>query len=440
MPDYTSEGRRYGFLTRGIHILRSSNLSNLILIVISTTLAVIVVEIGYRFYLVTSMPDRFVSSGTTGDHPSLWYYQHSPYHYSEAFGYEYVPGVYNGGVIDNGKVTTCFSNLMNINERGNVARIRGSYEDAEIRVLVFGDSFGVSSRPGPQWPEFLQDYLSERSGSNVHVVNFSRDGYGILQMFDLAASKIVEWEPDVVVIAFITPDLTRGRFWRGKVVIDGRERIMTSVIPDSNFSWDSAGDVYLMNSGASDEWCQQALSTQRADDPIVVSLEETLLIGRQRSSHLANAYSTTQSFVIDLIFRGGPFFSTVAAAPPSIWPQHDLWSFDEDAYMRRNVRQIKSASTHAVLFHLAHYPELKQLDEFASADERSMSLIDSLVTLTGEPILETLEHAKSIGDVNDMVINSRSDTHPSTEGARFYADAVATALLHSGKLTRISAQ
>jgi hypothetical protein len=428
--------------------LRSSNLSNLILIIISTALALIMVEIGYRFYLVTSMPDRFVSSGTTGDHPSLWYYQHSPYRYSEEFGYEYVPGVHNGGAIDNGKVTKCFSALMNINERGNVARIRGSYEDAEIRVLVFGDSFGVSGRAGPQWPEFLQDYLSERSGRNVHVVNFSRDGYGILQMFDLAASKIIEWKPDVAIFAFITPDLTRGRFWRGKALLDGRERIMTSVIPDSNFSWGTAGDVYLMNSSASDEWCQQALSTQRADDPIVVSLEQTLLIGRQRSSHLANAYSTSQSFVIDLIYRGEPFFSTVAAAPPSIWPQHNLQSFDEDAAMRRNVQQIKSASTHVVLFHLAHYPELKQLhypelkqlDEFASADERSMSLIDSLVKLTGKPVIGTLEHAKSIGDVNDMVIHPRSDTHPSIEGSRFYADAVATALLHSGELTRIWAQ
>ena len=420
--------------------MRSSNLPNLILIIISIALALIVVEIGYRFYLVTSMPDRFVSSETTGDHPSLWYYQHSPYRYSKEFGYEYVPGVHNGGAINNGKVTSCFSSIMNINERGNMAQIRGSYENAKIRVLVFGDSFGVSGRTGPQWPEFLQDYLGERSGRNVHVVNYSRDGYGILQMFDLAASKITEWKPDIVVFAFITSDLTRGRFWRGKAILDGRERIMTSVTQDSNFSWDTAGDSYLMNSSASDEWCQQSLSAQRADDPIVVSLEQTLLIGRQRSSYLSNPYSTSQSFVIDLILRGEPFFSTVATAPPSIWPKHDLWSFDEDVDMLRNVQQIKSASTNLMLFHLARYPELKKFDEFASADERGMSLIDSLVALTGEPVYETLKYSKSIGDVDDMVINPRSDIHPSVEGSRFYADAVATALLHSGKLTQKSAQ
>jgi hypothetical protein len=210
--------------------LRSSNLVNLILIVISVTLTLIVVEIGYRFHLVTSMPDQFVSSDTIGGHPSLWYYQHSPYRYSEEFGYEYVPGMHNGGAINNGKVTSCFNSIMNINERGNVARIRGSYEDAEIRVLVFGDSFGVSGRDGPQWPEFLQDYLSEQSGRNVHVMNFSRDGYGILQMFDLAVSKIDKWKPDIAVFAFITSDLKRARFWRGKAILDGRDRIMTSII------------------------------------------------------------------------------------------------------------------------------------------------------------------------------------------------------------------
>jgi hypothetical protein len=193
-----------------------------------------------------------------------------------------------------------------------------------------------------------------------------------------------------------------------------------------------------MNSSASDEWCQQALSTQRADDPIIMSLEETLLIGRKRSSHLANAYSTTQSFVFDLIFREGPFYSTLAAAPPSIWPKHDLWSFSEDARMRQNVQQIKSTTADLMLFHLARYPELLKRDEFASADKRSKSLIDSLVTLTEKPVYKTLEHAKNFGDVKKLVNHYPSDIHPSIEGSKLYADAVSTALLNSGKITRKS--
>ena len=411
-------------------------LSNLMLIVISSLLGLMVVEIGYRSYLFSTMPDRFISSATTGDETSLWYYQTSPYRYSEQFGYEYVPGLHNGGAIGNGKVTACYSSLMNINERGNVGSIRGSYEDADLRVLVFGDSFGVSGRPGPQWPEFLQDYLTERLGRDVHVVNFSRDGYGILQMFDLAADKITEWKPDLVIIAFITHDLARDRFWRGQVMLDGHERIMTSITPDPNFDWSTAGDVYLMNSDASDAWCQQALSRQDPSDPIAVSLVDTLQEGRRRASHLANAFSVTQSFVVDMIFRGEPFYSTTTTAPAYIWPQHDLWSFDEDAGMRRNVRLIQSTSIPVVLFHLAHYVELKNDDEYAAADERDLSLANSLYTITGRRISETLENAVVPGELNDLVINHSSDFHPSVAGAKFYADAVANELLRSGTLTR----
>jgi hypothetical protein len=237
-------------------------------------------------------------------------------------------------------------------------------------------------------------------------------------------------------MAFITHDLARDRFWRAKVMLDGRERIMTSTTPDPNFDWSTAGDVYLMNSAASHAWCQHALSRQDPSDPIAVSLVDTLQEGRRRASHLANAFSVTQSFVVDLMFRGEPFYSTTTTAPAYIWPQHALWSFDEDAGMRRNVRLIQSTSTPLVLFHLAHHVELKNGDEYAAADERDLSLAHSLYTLTGTRISETLENAVVVGELNDLVIDHRSDLHPSVAGAKFYAEAVANELLRSGTLTR----
>jgi len=74
---------------------------------------------------------------------------------------------------------------------------------------VFGDSWAAFQQENRNWPLFLQDVLEARLGKKVHVVNFGRDGYGILQMFDLAATKIVEWKPDLVLFTFITDDLSR---------------------------------------------------------------------------------------------------------------------------------------------------------------------------------------------------------------------------------------
>ena len=95
----------------------------------------------------------------------------------------------------------------------NIGPIEGTYEDAEFRVLVLGDSWSAFTNRTSPGLIFLKD-LEELLGVNVEVVNFSRDGYGILQMFDLAADVIDVWEPDLTVFAFITNDLARVRTWR----------------------------------------------------------------------------------------------------------------------------------------------------------------------------------------------------------------------------------
>ena len=143
------------------------------------------------------------------------------------------------------------------------------------------------------WPNYLQDMLEEETGASVHVVNFGRDAYGVLQMFDLASAKIAEWRPDLAVIAFITDDLTRDRFWRTTTILDGRERIMTSMIPAQNQDWDIATDAYLLQSDATSEWCHHALDSGAVDDPIVLELEEVLRAGRRHSTLLADPFNPT---------------------------------------------------------------------------------------------------------------------------------------------------
>jgi len=196
--------------------------AHVLLVVVGCIFGFLLTEGTYRLYLYQTQPSRFL-----GDR-NLWYFQDSPFRYSEEFGFEYIPGKYVGGAVYEGKVTQCWDPMLPwvINERGNMGRIKGSYEHADLKILVFGDSVTAWARESPNgalmsWPDYLQDILEERLKKSVHVVNFARDGYGILQMFDLAAVKVPEWRPDIVIIAFITDDFTRDRFWRMITVLDG---------------------------------------------------------------------------------------------------------------------------------------------------------------------------------------------------------------------------
>jgi len=393
-------------------------------------------EAGYRLYLHRTQPWWFL------DTEGLWYFEKSPFRYSEAFGYEYVPGTYHAGAAYDGRITACWDPIWDfaINALGNSGRIKGSYAEAELRILVFGDSFTQRPRPSPEgepmtWPDFLQDLLEAELGRSVHVVNFGRDGYGVLQMFDLAAVKVREWRPDLAILAFITDDLTRDRFWRITTVLDGRERILVSSVPDPHPSRESATDAFLVDSRATSAWCHRLLASQARGDPVLRDLEETLLEGRRRSTHLSDPWTLSQSFALDAILHGRAFHSTLARAGPSLKPVHGLADFAEDPRLVAAVESLRASGTRFVLLHLASYSELAAGEEYSGRPEelaRDRALITSLERVTGWTVRGTLAHLPApLGEIENLEavpVDAVRDPHPSLRGHRFYAEVAAAAL------------
>ena len=176
-------------------------------------------EVAYRGWLYRGLQNLF------------GVYDKSLWEFDQRFGYVYPPGrTVHLTVLNGGKVVSC-RQLPPINAEGNVGDIKGDYASADLKVAVFGDSFTATQDNGVTWPNILQDRLTERLHRKVNVVNFGRDGYSLLQMFDLAAAKVPEWKPDLVMIAFVTDDLDRARFWRTAIEADGEERVLTTIDP-----------------------------------------------------------------------------------------------------------------------------------------------------------------------------------------------------------------
>lgn len=384
--------------------------------------------------LYKAEPHRFGPIFESQAHPSFYYFQDSPFRYSEEFGYEYVPGTTSGGYIYEGRVLDCYDEFWVTNERGNPGPIKGSYEDSDIKVLAFGDSFTQQGA----WPTYLQEILEEELQRSVHVVNFGRDAYGILQMFDLAAAKVPEWKPDLVVVAFITDGLTRDRFWRTKTVLDGYERIMVSLQPDPNPDWTTGADLYVMHSEATQDWCHSLHESQVIGDPIVTQLEATVRKGRQVSRKLANVLSLTQAFVFDHVWQGDAFHTSSTRILPARNPRHKLESFDSDDRTVGNIKTLAATGVPVMVVHLATYPDLKAGKEYRgrkSRLERRMRLVGSIEALTGRPVYETLDHAEvDPGKLKSMVKDYPKNLHPNGRGVRFYGRMIATALKRNGYL------
>lgn len=411
--------------------------ANLLLALVASLLGLVLTEVGYRAYLYLSKPDRFKSDR------NLWYFQTSPYRFNAQFGYDYVPGSYSGGAAYDGKVIACWDRMeeWEVNALGTAGRLKGSYPEARLKVLVFGDSFTQRARVAPNgdymtWPNYLQDFLERDLGVPVNVINFGRDAYGILQMFDLAAAKVGEWKPDLAIITFITDDITRGRFWRTTTEFDGRLRIMTSLVPDSSPGWSTATDAYLLEPKATSAWCHATMESGKADDPIVRDLEKALQTGRRHSTVLADPFSLSQSFVLDRVLHGDAFHSTYSSARPSQLPRHRLQDFAQDERTKANVEGLRALGIPVVVIHLATYSEIVKSVEYGTSRGGDTALVKSLERLLGVPVRKSLDHLRESIPGLDSLPKSAKDEHPSLWGHRFYAETVLEILNRTGTLER----
>ncbi len=398
-------------------------LATLVLVLFGILTGAALTEGLYRAYLYRTARARFVRR-VPG---SLAVYDRPFWVYDERFGYVYPAGekVHVTSISD-GRVVSC-GYWTDFNAEGNIGKIVGDYATAALRVLVFGDSFTATVHDGVTWPLVLQERLTRRLGREAHVVNFARDGYGVLQMFDLAAAKIPEWKPDLVVFSFITNDLERIRFWRTVTKVNGRWRYLVSPRatpdPDPLISYDTA----LYHPDATAAWCRSRKGRTGADRvlrDVEAVYQRGVSVGERRA---ANAFTLRHSYVLARLRRGDPF-----AGVPGMFsfPQVPYDDYADDARFVKSVRAVESTGVPYALVHLAFYPELKAGREYIT-NYREARLLASLARLTEKEILETRGHIRLPIEDPERLIQSPSNYHPSRAGLELYADAVAEIVIRN---------
>lgn len=343
------------------------------------------------------------------------------------FGYSYVANKSNNGVlVRNGYPVMCTQ--ATINELGNTNRIKGSYEDATLKILVFGDSFTANtSLNGITWPDLLQDELEAKLNQDVHVINFGRGAYGILQMFDLARTKVEEFKPDLVIFAFITSDLVRARFWRTVNFINGEKRDFVMTEPSEEADLKKSIDATVVNSLITREWCENMLVAMDKEDALLKALNEEFIQRRKEHYDPVELNSLSTSFLFNRIAYNDPFRGFI----PSLIPRFSEHSYANDSRFVENVNYLNQSDIPYYIIHLPTYEDLRAGQyEFG---EQEKSLLESFQEVTGKPIINFMEYDANhdhhhLVDIEKLFM-SPYDRHPSLQGIRFYAEVVSEILI-----------
>ena len=343
------------------------------------------------------------------------------------FGYSYVANKSNNKVlVHNGYPVMCTQ--ATINELGNTNRIKGNYEDATVKILVFGDSFTANTDlHGITWPDLFQDELEAKLHEDVNVINFGRGAYGILQMFDLARTKVEELKPDLVIFAFITSDLVRARFWRTVNFVNGEKRDFVMPEPSEEADLKTSIDSTLVNPMITREWCEDMLVALDKDDPLLKALNEEFIQRRREHYDPVEFNSLSTSFIFNRIVYKDPFHGFLPFLIPRFWEN----SYAADSRFIENVNYLNQSKIPYYIIHLPTYEDLKAGEYELS--EQEQSLLESFQEVTGKQIIDFMEYApehdsNKLEDLEKLFM-SPYDLHPSLQGIRFYAEVVSEMLI-----------
>jgi len=383
------------------------------LVALGVLLSLAIAEIAVRAH-VASRPTSFhIVDGVFGQ-------------YDPQFGQRFRPNSKKVlSLVSNGRVTWCPGVIASANRDGLGGR--STLEDArkaDYVIFTTGDSFSYWKQSALTVPDVVESMLGERTGLRIVNLNFARGTYGLLQMLTLAAETYPTLKPQLVVVQFITDDLTRGRWWTREAVIDGRTRSQMSPRPDGFDDPRTTNDEDIVDRRATEEWCQREL--RAAEQDTVVKDSVAFHRAYLRSKRIAfDPFSLTKSYLIEAAwstFFGRPFYSQTAF---SLMPRVTAAEFLADPGYPDAVRKLKTSGVPVVLVHLPNKAEILVGRPFRGREAASIWTYLERDLGTRIVTLAELENRPTPPPTIDLQPNN---AHPNLDGIKFYGQYVATVL------------
>jgi len=387
----------------------------------------VAMECLYRLFLYKKFPDRFVNPQLEN---SFVVYDKPMWKYDSQFGYTYPPQLRMAITnIEDGRVTSCGEEGA-ANRQGNIGPSVPDFSTADYRIVVFGDSFSASAIDGKTWPSILQSKLDPGRGKTVRVLNLARDGYGILQMFDLAAAKIQRLRPTLVIFAFNSGSVKYDRTWRVLIGSGDDARFVTTQQNSPNPDTLESSDILLLMASATRRWCNSMLAkspTEQAQDSVLNRIvEKYRFVRSQNPARRANIYDFKSSYIYDRVVHNDQFYTqwlNWGKLRPGTNPLVTYNDLRRDQSFVEAVKAVNATRIPYVIVHLPQGVELKAKREFNTGGQ-SASLLRSLEKVTDHPVIEMVPYLSLSHEEAMMMCIKPDNCHPSTFGMTNYADAI----------------
>jgi hypothetical protein len=406
--------------------------------VVAGVVAFLLVEVGYRVRLAMQNPAllRAVKSETDASLRPIYAYSRSLWRFNAKEGYEFASRENNFIVtIAGGKIESC-KPVPQLNKYDGPGPAEGSYENAKLKVAVFGNSFSLNlDEDNLTWVHYLQRGLADRLHESVHALNLARDGMGLLQMFDVAASKTPEYKPDLAIIAFVT---TRtARHWRLETTINGEPRVFSMLSPVATPTTVPPGafDTALVDSAITAEWCESRKNggpLDRVANEVIDRYERF----RPKSKLYQNIFTLHYSFFWNRIRYKNPFanFFNDMSKLMDTDPQITAGDYAKDEQLAADIRALEQTHIPYIIVHLPMLSEVKAENEYS---EPAMEEIANEVShLTGKPVYGLLGFMPLPLENPERMTVSDQDIHPSKFGKMLYANAVINLIFKTAVLSK----
>jgi len=180
-----------------------------LLLLTSISLAYAVLEVGYRFYQYRTLPDRLFAAvaAQLSNGPSAT----DQFMFDADTGYRYTPNF-------EGRRGAPWHSRWRTNSHGHVSQFEYPWRKpaGEYRIAVVGDSMTANITNNVRWTELVEQQLNASepwraavAGRFTRVINFGVDGMGMVQFAAMLRHHVLAFEPDLVIVNFITDDLLR---------------------------------------------------------------------------------------------------------------------------------------------------------------------------------------------------------------------------------------
>lgn len=419
-------------------------IGNLILSVVLTFAALFAVEIGYRIYLSANLASFAGVDLKSIPNPTFRAYgSPPPWIFNEAYGFDYYDGVWSFVQITDGKFGGCQTGPRNFGRFENATE---EYRKADLKILILGSSFTMlPDQDGRLVNQLLEEVIEDEMEFDAAVLNISRDATGVLTSFDIAAHRLEELKPDLVLFVGNGTSLGYQRHWRFlPKVTNGFRQLAYSLDPHPDI--DNKERVvlnpYIVADRIDEEWCnrqnelaskgvESELDRQMIDD--LIAVRSQIVTEQKLPLFVVDFTSLRTSFVFNFAAHGDPFHNMEVFKPKTVHGSVDYDDYREDPRFLKALKTVEGTGIPYLLIYIPILSEMRagpggEIDYVLTGHgvaKRGRSLEKSLVSLTGKDFFHLYSVYSDELKANPLaLVRSEKDNHPSSRGVHAMAEAL----------------